>query len=136
MARPSHKPTSALRRKVSIAAGGGWSHEEIALALGVSRNTLEKHYAAELTTVAFQRRLEAIEGLHKAAKKGNAAAAKAYAAMTPRVAAPPPAEGEVPTAPRATTPEGKKAQQNELAKTAQNGTEWESILKPSSEPLQ
>lgn len=135
MARPSHKPTAALRRKVSIAAGGGWAHEEIAIALGVSRNTLEKHYAAELTTVAFQRRMEAIEGLHKAARKGNAAAAKAYAAMSPRVAGPP-TEAAGTNRPAVTQlPDGKKAQLNESAKSAQEGTAWANLLKPPN-PLQ
>ena len=50
--RPAHKPNPRTRRDVSIAAGGGMPHEEIALALGVSVPTLRKHLAAELSTGA------------------------------------------------------------------------------------
>src|SRR5687768_11479489 len=99
------------------------SHEEIALGRGISRNTPEKHFAPELSTIAYQRRLETLDALHRAAKKGNVAAIKAYNSMTPRVVAPP-AEPEK-SAPKA---EGKKAQQQADARIAQVGTEWEELL--------
>jgi hypothetical protein len=117
------KPTEAQRRDVSISAGAGISHEEMALGLGISRPTLEKHFAYELTTGAYRKRQEVLNAMFKAAKAGNVAAQKAYAAMTPRAAAPP-----VPLPDQPTVPEGKKAQANAAAVTAQAGTEWADIL--------
>jgi hypothetical protein len=107
------------------------SHEEIALGLGISRNTLEKHFARELSVGAYARKLETLDALHRAAKKGNVAAIKAYNAMTPRAAAPP-ADAEKPAAAK---PDGKKAQQQADAAVAQVGTEWEQLL-PKSSSLQ
>lgn len=101
------------------------SHEEIALALGISRVTLVKHFGHELTVGAYQRRMEVLEAVHRAARKGNVAAAKAYSQLTPRIAAPP--ETPVDDAPK-----GKKAQAQADAGTAQVGTEWESLLRPPS----
>lgn len=130
MARPKFKVTAALRRKVSVAAGAGMSHEEIALGLGISRNTLEKHFEQQLSVGAYQRRLETFDALHKAAKRGNVAAIKAYNAMTPRAAAPP-----TQTAAQKDPKKGKKEQQQDAAAVAQVGSEWEDIL-PSPSALQ
>jgi len=102
------------------------AHEEIALALGITRPTLSKHFAHELTVGAFERRMEVLEAVHRAAKKGNVAAAKAYSQLTPRTAAPPETNGD--GAAKGTV--GKKAQAQADATTAQQGTEWESLLKP------
>lgn len=130
MARSPFKPTAAMRRSVSIVAGAGVAHEDIALGLGISHVTLTKYFAYELTTGAYKRRQEVLGAMFKAAKSGNVAAQKAYAAMTPRVAAPP-----LPTepldAPKA-VPDGKKAQAAALAVSAQAGTEWEALLQPGA----
>jgi hypothetical protein len=109
------------------------SHEDIALALGISRNTLERYFANELSVGASSKRMDAMEGLHRAAKKGNVAAAKQYLSGTMRTAPPPPPH---PSQAR-TEPPGKKEQAQAAAKTAQHGTEWEDLLKPASTtPLQ
>lgn len=135
--RPAHQPTSALRRQVSIAAGGGMRHEDIALALGIARDTLEKHYAHELTTVATMRRMEVLQGLHAAAKRGSSSAAKAYLAIEPQLAAPPaaPSAGQD-SPPQRVRPEGKKAQAAEDAKTAQVGTDWGDLLRAPPPSIQ
>jgi hypothetical protein len=126
MARPPFKPTAAMRRKVAVAAGGGMAHEEIALALGISRNTLTKHFDAELSMGACAKRMEALDAMFKAAKGGNVTAQKAYVAMTPKLSAP---------APDAQAKTGKKEQAQADAKVAQVGSDWESLL-PGSAPLQ
>ena len=105
-------------------------HEDIAVALGIARDTLEKHYAHELTTVATMRRMEVLQGLHAAAKRGSSSAAKAYLAIEPQLAAPPaPPDAPAVAAPARVRPEGKKAQAAEDAKTAQVGTDWGDLLR-------
>jgi len=110
-----------MRRKVSIAAGAGMTHEEIAIALGISRPTLAKHFEVELSEVALKRRMEVFEAMHKAALKGNVSAQRAYAATVPTFAAPP-EESEKPEA------VGKKEQANRDAVTAAEGTDWGDLL--------
>jgi hypothetical protein len=112
-----------MRQAVAAAAGGGMSHEEMAIALGISRNTLEKHFEAELSVGAFKKRMEVLTAMHRAAKGGNVAAQKAYMQLTPRMAAPP-----VPAPSPEDKPAGKKAQANAAAVTAGQGTEWETLL--------
>ena len=127
--RPQHRPTKKLREKVEIAAGGGMAHENIALALGITRNTLEKHYARELTIGAAERRLEVMQALRAAAKKGRVAAIKLYLEHEPQIAVPPAPKPEAkPEAKPA--PLGKKEQAQQDAVGAQAGTDWEKDLAP------
>lgn len=124
--RPAFKPTPVQRRKVSIAAGAGMVHEEIALGLGIARNTLEKYFEQELSVGAYSRRLEVLDAMHRTAVKGNVAAQKAYVALTPALAAPPtPAE----------KPKGKKAQAQDDAEGAARGTDWDDLLPPGVTPI-
>jgi hypothetical protein len=124
VARPAFKPTNALRRRVSIAAGAGMSHQDIAIGLGISRPTLEKHFMAELSVGANARRLEILEVMHQTAKKGNVAAQKAFLAMTPQLAAPPARVDATDDA----QPQGKKAAALVAAQTAGKGTPWAEVL--------
>lgn len=128
MARPTFKPTAAQRRQVAIAAGGGMSHEEIAIGLGLARNTLEKHFEAELSSGAYAKRLEVLQAMHAAAKKGNMTAARAYLASEPKASAPP-AQPEKPGAKKAPAL-GKKEQANVDAVSAGAGSEWGDLLGP------
>lgn len=127
--RPTFQATPALKRTVSIAAGGGMSHEAIAIALGISRVTLVKYFNEELTLGACQRRLRVLEAVYKAACKGNVAAAKAYGTLSVGAVSP---EGDGVDTPEAQTGEGKKERAQRESRTAQKGTEWESLLKPPS----
>jgi hypothetical protein len=105
------------------------SHEEIALALGIARNTLEKHFAWELSFGAYLRRAEVLESMHAAAGKGNVTAQRAYLECDPTLAAPP-ADAEVlaEKAPK----RGKKEQATVDAVVAQKGTDWDGLLPTGS----
>lgn len=106
------------------------AHEEIAIGLGISRNTLTKHFERELSIGAIERRQEVLDAMFKSAKGGNVTAQKAYIAMSPPLAAPP---AEMP-AERQAKPAGKKEQRQADAVTAQVGTGWEDLLKPNATP--
>lgn len=120
-----------MRRRVAIAAGCGMSHEEIAIGLDISRPTLEKHFEHELSVGAYQKRMEVFEGLHRAAKKGNAAAVRLFTLINPQIAPPPVHTAAAPKEQK----RGKKEQAEMDAVTAQQGTDWGDIL-PSSKALQ
>lgn len=126
MARPTFKPTTVQRRKVAVAAGAGMAHEEIALGLGIARNTLAKYFERELSVGAYEKRLEVLDAMHRCAKKGNVAAQKAYVALTPHASAPPAERAK---------PKGKKEQAQADATTAAEGTDWSSLLTPNVTPI-
>lgn len=122
-----------------MAAAGGMAHEEIATALGIARNTLEKHFELELSTGANRRRLEWLMAMDRAARKGNVAAQKALLATTPRLGVSPVPKGveegagaQPPKAPKL----GKKEQAQAEAVTAARGTSWDEILPKAGQPLQ
>jgi hypothetical protein len=83
MARPEFTPTAAQRHQVTIAAGAGLQHSVIAAALGVSRNTLEKRFATELTVGACARRIDILLAMFAAGQRGNVTAQKAYLKKRP-----------------------------------------------------
>jgi ParB-like chromosome segregation protein Spo0J len=124
--RKQLKFSDATRRRVEIAAGGGISQEQIALMLGISRTTLLKHFEHELGAGALARREEVLAAMYRAAKKGSTASARLYLTHTQGKFS----EQEIEEQPVRPSPEGKKAQAQAAAKTAQHGTEWEDLLKP------
>lgn len=117
-------------------------HFDIAMALGITRETLAKHYQAELSAVAAMRRLEMKCALHAAAKRGNVSAARAYLAEEPELAVPPLAAGEEAPVPVHLAVDakaeklGKKEQAQADAVTAAAGTEWADLLRTGPAPLQ
>ena len=135
--RPPFKPTPAMRRKVAAAKAGGMSEDAIALALGITRPTLAKHFMAELSTGAAVKKMEAMDALFIAAKKGSVPAIKAVlllgAAVEP--AQPGAPAGETPAAPAPTARLGKKEAQQVAAVGAADGTPWAGVL-PGSQRVQ
>ena len=72
--RPPHEPTPALRRLVEHHAATGTLHRQIAKLLGLSLNTLKKHYREELD-LGLARANAVVSGtLFSAAKNGNVVA--------------------------------------------------------------
>lgn len=121
--RPPYKPTVADRRKVASAAGGGMSHEAIALALGICRNTLGKYFERELSIGAMEMRAKVLDAMVQTALKGNVAAQKAYLSMTPALGA-----EHAETAESSSMKLGKKEQAQADAETAAVGTDWDSLI--------
>ena len=78
--RPQFQPTPEQRSQCAILAAGRMSEENIAAALGVSRPTLRKHFADELTTGAAQRNAAVVVQLYRAAMDGNVAALRLWLA--------------------------------------------------------
>ena len=78
--RPQFQPTNEQRDQCSILAAGRMSEENIAAALGVSRPTLRKHFADELTAGAAQRNAAVLLALYETAVAGNVAAARTWLA--------------------------------------------------------
>jgi hypothetical protein len=74
--RPPFKPTQSMRNQVEIAAAAGLSHNQIASALGIAKQTLETHFAIELRDGRTRKLIAVLCLLDKAAKRGSVAAMK------------------------------------------------------------
>lgn len=126
MARPQHEPTGMTRIQVSIAAAAGMPHDQIALAIDVSRGTLEKHYKHELTAGACKRRMEVLQATHMSAMHGNVSAQRLLLDLQAK--APAQAPEEKPAAADRAPKLGKKAQAKQDASQAEQGTGWAGLL--------
>ena len=124
--RPAFKATAVQRRLVTNAAASGMTHQEISIALGISRNTLEKYFEKEISAAALRRRMEVMDAMARTALKGNVSAQKAFLAQAPTLAAPPVPKGR---------PVGKKEQANADAAGAEAGTGWEDLLPSGVSPI-
>lgn len=115
------------------------SEDAIALALGITRPTLAKHFMVELSTGAAVKRMEAVDALFAQAKKGNVAAIKAVLLLGNAIGeAPQPgasAGEQPPAAPAPAAKLGKKEAQQVAAVAAADGTEWADLL-PGSRQVQ
>lgn len=78
MARPEHKPTAEQRKQVEAMAAYGIPQTNIALVVGISKPTLEKHYRRELDTGATKATAKVAESLYRKAT-GNGMGAVAAA---------------------------------------------------------
>ena len=78
--RPQFQPTNEQRETCSILAAGQMSEEAIASVFGITRPTLRKHFADELTTGAAKRNAAVLLALYETAVAGNVAAARTWLA--------------------------------------------------------
>ena len=70
-----HKPTVETRTKVNTLASVGIPQEDIAKIIGITKNTLIKHYRKELDTAMTMANASIAQTLFKQAKDGNTSAA-------------------------------------------------------------
>ena len=70
-----HEPTAETRTKVNVLASVGTPQDQIALVIGISKNTLIKHYRKELDTAMTMANAQVAQSLYQQAKSGNTAAA-------------------------------------------------------------
>jgi AraC-like DNA-binding protein len=132
--RRPFKVTATMRGKVERFLACGMTREQIALAIGCSPPTLDKHFAAELQTGFARRKAEAYELLWCQARQGNSSALrKLLDTITIAEARAAVASGdEKPSEAAAKRPLrlGKKAAQRLAATTAGEGSEWGDDLAP------
>jgi len=74
MGKPAHEPTDELREKVTFLCINGLDHEKIASAIGVSENTLRKHYRHELDNARNEKNACVASSLYQKAINGDVAA--------------------------------------------------------------
>lgn len=76
--RPPHEPNDQLKAIVSVMYAGGIDKENIAAAIGISAETLNKYYPEQLLTAKAKLDAEAIGALVKQIRAGNTAAILFY----------------------------------------------------------
>ena len=110
------------------------TEESIALAVGITIPTLRKHFMPELTTGAAVKKMEAMDALYAAAKKGNVSAIKTVLLLQSG-SEPPPQPGSDPAAaaPPPSQRLGKKEAAQIAASSAADGTDWAGILPGSAQ---
>jgi hypothetical protein len=122
--RPEHEATESNRQKVRLWALADWSEDRMARQLGISRNTLRKHYAPELEFGADHVATQAMLDLQRQSREGKTAASRRLLEIYSESALPRPNfagndDGE---------PLGKKDQARVDAKTAEQGTGWADLV--------
>lgn len=123
--KPQHEPTAKDRNMVEAMAGFGIPADKIALVLGVSKQTLYKHYRGEIERGAATVEAKLAGNLLRLASGSDGTALKATIfALTTRFGwsayAPPPLPKEEPI--------GKKAAAQIEAQTAHEDTGWGQLL--------
>ena len=111
--RPSFKPTKPMRDTVETAVAAGVSTSEIAAVLGISRTTLQGHFADELANGRARKLIQTLNLLQRAARRGSVAAMKFLVNVFSN---------------RAPVRLGKKELQKREAEIALANSEWRDIL--------
>lgn len=125
--RPEFEPTYQQRNDVRLWAADDWAEERMARQLGISRNTLRKHFAAELEHGADIVRTEVLRDLKRASASGKVAASRELLTRLDEIAPPAAPKAPVDETPAA-EPLGKKAQAKIDAVSAEQGTAWADLV--------
>ncbi len=128
--RPEYEPSQRDRDDVRLMKADDWSDDRIARRLGISRNTLLKHFAQELEDGADHVRQIALRNLMRASNNGNVGASNSLLRLSGLVP-PPPLPGQ--SQPHGEAPPqmpdlGKKQLAKLDAQTAERGTSWSDLM--------
>jgi hypothetical protein len=112
------KPTRRQRKLAEMCVAAGMTQVETAAVLGISKPTLELHFADELKNGAARRRAEVLVMLDRAARRGSVGAMKYLDTLFSG---------------GASAIVGKKAlKMQQAADVLEGGTEWGDDLHPTS----
>jgi AcrR family transcriptional regulator len=112
--RPPFKPTKPMRDTVETAVAAGVSTSEIAAVLGISRTTLQSHFADELANGRARKLIQTLNLLQRAARRGSVAAMKFLVGVFSN---------------GAPVRLGKKEAQRRAAEEALGNSEWGDIIR-------
>jgi hypothetical protein len=76
--RPEHLPTDQTRALVTLMAGMGANETDISHVIGISRNTLRKHYGPELASGPAKMDYHVYGAMYKAISRGKTDMIKLY----------------------------------------------------------
>jgi ribosomal protein L17 len=123
--RPPYKPTPETRDAVELLKAVGTTDAAIAASIGISTETLTKHFGVELTFGRVRKQREVLSMLFASAKKGNVAAQRHLEARMGVAGAQASFDEDADEKPVAREVRlGKKEQQAVEAAKAGVGTEW------------
>ncbi len=126
--RPEFEPTQRQRDDVKLWASDDWAEDRMAAQLGISRNTLRKHFAEEIQYGADRIRTQVLRDLQRSSAAGRVGASNRLLELTGLVGPPraskPDLDEDTPAEPQL----GKKAQAKVDAGTAAKDTDWETLM--------
>jgi len=124
--RPEFEPTQRQRDDVKLWAADDWTEDRMASQLGISRNTLRKHFAEEIQYGADRIRTMVLRDLQRGSAAGKTGSSTKLLELTEKVRPPgPPKPDAIEDEP---VPLGKKAQAKVDALTANNTPGWSGLV--------
>lgn len=124
--RPEFEPTQRQRDDVKLWASDDWTEDRMAAQLGISRNTLRKHFAEEIQYGADKVRTMVLRDLQRSSAAGRTGASAKLLELTEKVRPPSPPKPDAED--EGAVALGKKDQAKVDARTAEVGTGWSSLV--------
>ena len=124
--RPEFEPTQRQREDVKLWASDDWTEDRMAAQLGISRNTLRKHFAEEIQYGADKIRTMVLRDLQRSSAAGRTGASAKLLELTEKVR--PPGPPKPPSEEEEAPPLGKKAQAKVDAMTANKTPGWSGLV--------
>ena len=126
--RPEFEPTQRQRDDVKLWASDDWTEDRMAAQIGISRNTLRKHFADEIQYGADKVRTVVLRDLQRASAAGRTGASAKLLELTEKVRPPSPLKSGGDGEEEEAEPLGKKAQAKVDARTANNTPGWSHLV--------